>query len=44
MIVNESMAKLAAEDKQLKVREAKGEDVKKLRRVWRESKAAAVHE
>ena len=31
-------------DKKLKVREAKGENVKKLRRNWKEEKAAAVHE
>ena len=36
--------KLAAEDKQLKAKEATGEDVKKLRRRWKEAKAAAVHE
>jgi hypothetical protein len=42
--IRESMAKLAAEDKQLKAREAKGEDVKRLRRRWKEEKAAAVHE
>jgi hypothetical protein len=42
--IRESMAKLATEDKQLKEREARGEDVKKLRRRWKEKKAAAVHE
>jgi hypothetical protein len=42
--LKESMAKLAAEDKQLKARESQGEDVKKLRRRWKEAKAAAVHE
>mgnify|MGYP001566284418 CR=1 FL=1 len=42
--IREALTKLAAEDKQLKVREAKGEDVKKHRRRWKEAKAAAVHE
>ena len=42
--IREALTKLDAEDKQLKAREAKGEDVKKLRRRWKEAKAAAVHE
>ena len=42
--IREAMAKLTAEDKQLKMREAKGEDVKKLRRRWKEAKAGVVHE
>ncbi|MDA8098083.1 MAG: cytochrome c3 family protein [Nitrospiraceae bacterium] len=35
--------KYEAGDRDLKQREARGEDVKKLRRQWREEKAAAVH-
>ncbi len=35
---------LNSADKKLMAREAKGEDVKKLRRRWKEAKAAAVHE
>jgi len=42
--LRDARAKLDVEDKQLKVREAKGEDVKKLRRRWKEEKAATVHE
>ena len=42
--IREALTKLAAEDKQLKAREAKGEDVKKERRKWKESRAAAAHE
>lgn len=42
--LREAMTRLDAVDKQLKAREAKGEDVKKLRRRWKEAKAAAVHE
>jgi len=42
--IREALAKLAAEDKQLKAKEAKGEDVKKLRRRWKEAKAGVVHE
>ena len=42
--IRNALVKLNADDKQLKAREAKGEDVKKLRRRWREEKAAAVHE
>jgi len=42
--IRDAMMKLAAEDRQLKARETKGEDVKKQRRAWRETKAAAVHE
>jgi hypothetical protein len=40
----DAMARLDALDTKLKAREAKGEDVKKLRRRWKEAKAAAVHE
>ena len=42
--IRDAMRKLGAEDRELKRREAKGEDVKKLRRRWKEAKAAAVHE
>jgi hypothetical protein len=42
--IRAAMAKLDVDDKQLKAKEAKGEDVKKLRRRWKEAKAAAVHE
>ena len=38
-----SLRKLAVQDRELKQRETKGEDVKKLRRKWKEEKAAAVH-
>jgi hypothetical protein len=37
-------ARLDIIDKKLKAREAKGEDVKKLRRRWKEARAAAAHE
>jgi hypothetical protein len=36
--------KLDRIDRELRTREAKGEDVKKLRRRWKEAKAAAMHE
>ena len=42
--LHEAMTQLDAIDKKLKAREAKGEDVKKLRRRWKEARAAAVHE
>jgi hypothetical protein len=42
--IRQALTKLAAEDKQLKAKEAKGEKVKKLRRRWKEAKAAAMHE
>ncbi len=35
---------LDSADKKIRAREAKGENVKKLRRRWKEAKAAAVHE
>ena len=41
--VKAALRRLEAEDRELKLREAKGDDVKKLRRRWREEKAAAVH-
>lgn len=42
--IHRALARLAIIDKKLKAREARGEDVKKLRRRWKESKAAATHE
>ncbi len=36
--------RLAIIDKKIKAREAKGEDVKKLRRRWKEARAAAAHD
>ncbi len=40
----EAKAALGAIDRKLKAREAKGENVKKLRRKWKEAKAMAVHD
>ncbi len=40
----DALARLDAIDKKLIAKEAKGENVKKLRRRWKEAKAAAVHE
>ncbi len=42
--MRDALARLAAIDRKLKAREARGEDVKKLRRRWKEAKATAVHE
>jgi hypothetical protein len=42
--IRQALAHLAIIDVKLKAREAKGEDVKKLRRRWKEAKAAAMHE
>jgi hypothetical protein len=42
--VKEASAKVDKIDRELKAREAKGENVKKLRRRWKEARAAAVHE
>jgi hypothetical protein len=42
--IHDALARLDAIDKKLKAREAKGQNVKKLRRRWREARAAAVHE
>jgi hypothetical protein len=42
--IRDVLARLGVIDKQLKVREARGENVKKLRRRWKEAKAAAMHE
>jgi hypothetical protein len=42
--IRDALARLDVIDKKLKAREAKGEDVKRQRRSWKEAKAAAVHE
>jgi hypothetical protein len=42
--IRDAIARLDIIDKKLKATEAKGENVKKLRRRWKEAKAAAVHE
>jgi hypothetical protein len=42
--IKDALARLGAVDRQLKAREAKGEDLKKLRRRWKEAKAASAHE
>jgi len=42
--IRDAVARLDMIDKKLKAKEAKGENVKKLRRRWKETKAAAVHE
>jgi hypothetical protein len=42
--IRDALARLDVIDKKLKARESKGENVKKLRRRWKEAKAAAVHE
>jgi len=42
--VKAALRDLEARDRELKLREARGEDVKKLRRRWKEERAAAVHE
>jgi hypothetical protein len=42
--IRDAMRKLDAEDRELKRREANGDDMKKLRRRWKDTKAAAVHE
>ncbi|MGE5172797.1 MAG: cytochrome c3 family protein [Betaproteobacteria bacterium] len=42
--IRDALARLDAIDKKLRVREANGEDVKKLRRRWKEAKAAVVHD
>jgi hypothetical protein len=42
--IRNALARLEAIDKKLKAKEAKGENVKKLRRRWKETKAAAVHD
>ncbi len=42
--IRDALARLAIIDKKLKDREAKGVDVKKLRRRWKEARAAAVHD
>ncbi len=40
----DALSRLDTIDKKLKAREEKGEDVKKLRRRWKEAKATAEHE
>ncbi len=42
--IAQSLARLDAIDKKLRAHEQKGEDVKKLRRRWKEARAVAVHE
>jgi hypothetical protein len=42
--IRDALARLDVMDKSLKAREAKGENVKKQRRRWKETKAAMVHE
>lgn len=42
--IRDAMKRLEAIDKRLKAREAKGENVKKRRRRWKEAKAAALHD
>jgi len=42
--IRDALARLDVIDKRLKAREAKGENVKKLRRRWKEARAAATHE
>jgi len=41
---HDALARIDALDKKLKAREMKGEDVRKLRRRWKEAKATALHE
>jgi hypothetical protein len=42
--MRDAMLKLRATDKKISAQEVKGKDVKKLRRRWKEAKAAAVHD
>ena len=42
--IKASLVRLDAIDRSMKAREARGENVKKLRRRWKEAKAAAVHD
>jgi hypothetical protein len=42
--LRDMLARLDVIDKKLKTREAKGENVKKLRRRWKETRAVAAHE
>ncbi len=42
--IHDALARLTVIDRKLKAREAKGENVKKLRRRWKEAKAAAMHD
>jgi hypothetical protein len=42
--MRDALARIAVTDRELKARASKGEDVKKLRRRWKDAKAAVVHE
>ncbi len=42
--LTDSQRALTRQDRELKAREARGEDVKKLRQRWKEARAAAAHE
>ena len=42
--ISDALARLDGVDKKLKAREMKGENVRKLRRLWKEAKAAALHD
>ncbi len=42
--IHDALTRLDAVDGKLKAKESKGENVKKLRRRWREARAAAVHD
>jgi hypothetical protein len=42
--IRDAMTRLKSIDRKLKAQEAKGEDVKMLRRRWKDAKAAAVHD
>jgi hypothetical protein len=42
--IRDALARLDVIDERLKAKESKGENVKKQRRIWKETKAAAVHE
>jgi len=41
--LNDAQRQYDAEDRELKQREKRGENVKKLRRRWKEERAAAMH-
>ena len=41
--IRDALARLVVIDNKLKAKEAKGENVKKLRRRWKEARAAAMH-
>jgi hypothetical protein len=42
--VREALARLDEIDKKIKAREAKGENMKKMRRMWKAAKAMALHD